>query len=258
MVVSGDRIRSVGTEVPAHVEVMDLSRYTGIPGLIDVHTHMTYFWDQTPGINPFQQHAARMPSVNVYLAQENARRTLEAGVTTVRDLGALDYDDIAMRDLINQGAMVGPRMFVAGYAIQVSTRPARPGFVEPSGGVADGVPEVLRVVRQQIAAGADWIKMIGSTREEYPVGSMMGYQTYTFDEMKAAVEVAHQYGKRIAIHSYGPSGARDAVRAGADSIEHAMDMDDATLADMVRRGTFFVPTIDTIRYYLELRNQTPL
>jgi imidazolonepropionase-like amidohydrolase len=193
-----------------------------------------------------------MPAVTVFLAQENARKTLEAGVTTVRDLGAQDYTDIAMRDLINRGAMRGPRMFVAGYGLQVTKEPAKPGFVTPEGGRADGVAEVLRVVQQQVAAGADVIKMYGSTGSDQDVS---GDQTFTFEEMKAAVDAAHQAGKRIAIHSYGPAGARDAVRAGADSVEHATDMDDETIAEMARRKTFYVPTIDHNRYYVENREQ---
>ncbi len=107
-------------------------------------------------------------------------------------------------------------------------------------------------MRQQIAAGADVVKMYGSTGSDQDVS---GDQTFTYDEMKAAVDVAHNMGKRIAIHSYGPDGARDAVRAGADSIEHATDIDDETLREMVRRKTFYVPTIDHNRYYAEYREQ---
>jgi imidazolonepropionase-like amidohydrolase len=245
-------VGAVDSAVRPDAEVIDLTRYTGIPGLIDVHTHMTFHWDGAPGTRPWQQLAKRTTAVNVFLAQENARKTLDAGVTTVRDLGASEYADIAMRDLINRGAMLGPRMFVAGYGLQITSQPARPGFSAPTGGKADGVPEVLRVVRQQVAAGVDVIKMYGSTGSDQDVS---GDQTFTFEEMKAAVDAAHHLGKRIAIHSYGPDGARDATRAGADSIEHATDIDDQTLAEMARRGTFYVPTIDHNRYYAEYREQ---
>src|SRR6202023_3931954 len=102
------------------------------------------------------------------------------------------------------------------------------------GGIADGVPEVLKVVRQQIAAGADVVKMYGSTGSDKDV---TGFETYTYEEMKAAADVAHKAGKRIAIHSYGPEGARDAVRAGADSVEHAIDIDDETFRTMVKQAT---------------------
>src|ERR1700721_1698890 len=109
--------------------------HRAIPGLIDVHTHITYYWDQTSNVRPFdQQSGSRLPAVTVFLAEENARRTLEAGVTTVRDLGANDWDDIAMRDLINRGSMIGPRMFVAGYGLYVADSPPRPGHPTPPGG----------------------------------------------------------------------------------------------------------------------------
>src|SRR6202030_3439607 len=175
-------------------------------------------------------------------------RTLEAGVTTVRNLGSDQYMDIAMRDLINRGEMIGPRMFVCGYGLYITATPFRKEGTPPVGGIADGVPEVLKVVRQQIAAGADVIKMYGSTGTDDDV---TGFETYTFEEMKAAVDIAHPFGKKIAIHSYGPDGARDAVRAGTDSVEHATDVDDATIREMAKRGTFYVPTIDHNRYYID-------
>jgi imidazolonepropionase-like amidohydrolase len=229
--------------------VIDLRRYTAIPGLIDVHTHLTFYWDQTSSVHPFeQQDGSRLPAINVFLAQENARRTLEAGVTTVRDLGSSDWDDIAMRDLINRGAMVGPRMFVAGYGLYVAGAAPRPGYSSPSGGRADNLGDIMRVIREEIAAGVDVIKMFGSTGTDKDV---TGFQTYTYEEMRAAADLAHKYGKRLAVHTYGPDGAKDAVRAGADSVEHATDMDDDTIAEMVRHGTFYVPTIDHNRYYVD-------
>jgi len=237
VVVDGDRIQRVGTEAPAEgMAVIDLSRYTGLPGLIDVHTHLTY--GPAPG-------SARAPVVNMVLGQEAARKTLEAGVTTVRDMNAAEYMDVALRDLIAAGAAVGPRMFVVGYGLHITrTRTGLP----PTPGTVDGPDAAMRVAREQIAAGADWVKMFGSTGSGQDVS---GQQTFTYEEMKAAVDATHALGKRIAVHSYGPSGARDAVRAGADSVEHATDMDDATIAEMVRRGTFYVPTIDHNRYYAE-------
>jgi imidazolonepropionase-like amidohydrolase len=249
--IRGDRISDVSTDasiIPAGAEIIDLRRFTAIPGLIDVHTHTTYYWDQSSKVSPFDQAAGpRLPAVSVFLAQENARRTLEAGVTTVRDLSANDWDDIAMRDLINRGAMIGPRMFVAGYGLAVADAPPHPGYVRPLGR-ADNEDEIKRVIREHVAAGVDVIKMFASTGTDKDV---TGYQTYTYEEIKTAVELTHKYGLRIAVHSYGPDGARDAVRAGADSVEHATDMDDATIAEMARRGTFYVPTIDHNRWYVE-------
>ncbi|OGX87813.1 amidohydrolase [Hymenobacter glacialis] len=253
ILVKTDRIVAVGPEkdviVPATAEILDLRAYTAIPGLIDAHTHMTFYWDKAPGTTPWQQLGTLGPAVTVFLAQENARKTLETGVTTVRDLGSSDNMDLAMRALINRGAMHGPRMFVAGNGLHISSSPYKVGAV-PDPGQCDGVAEVQRVARQQLAAGADWIKMYGSTGSDQDV---TGFQTFGYEEMKAAADVAHRTGKRIAIHSYGPDGARDAVRAGTNTVEHAIDLDDATLAAMARQGTIYVPTVEHNRYYIAHR-----
>ena len=248
VIIEDGRIKSVesGTTPPAGVTLIDWSRYYGLPGMIDAHTHMTYYWDHRPGTRPLAE--MRMPAVTVFLAQENARKTLETGVTTVRDLGSQDYMDIAMRELIDRGAMVGPRMFVCGYGLSTPW-PGLPGQPEkPSPGEASSPEQVMQAVRRQIAAGADVIKMYGSEGGFDNVGTQ---ETFTYEEMKAAVEVAHTMGKKIAIHSYGPEGARDAVRAGTDTLEHAVDIDDDTLKLMVKQGTYYVPTIDHNRYYIE-------
>ncbi len=239
VLVEGDRIVSVGTSlsvIPSDAEIIDLSAYTGLPGLIDVHTHMTQGQKPNSGYSPV---------VNMVLGQEALRKTLEVGVTTVRDLDASEYMDIAMRDLINMGKMVGPRMFVVGCGLRSHFAA---GSAMPGCGLIDGPTEFMRAARKQLAAGADWVKVFGSTGGGDDV---TGFQTVTFDEMKAAADVTHALGKRIAIHSYGPAGARDAVIAGADSLEHATDMDDETIAEMVRRNVFYVPTIDHNRYYIE-------
>jgi len=251
VLIDGDRIKNVTTDaaaIPAGAETIDLSKYTGLPGLIDVHTHMTIYTDETLGVPMLKQTVNVNPGYAVFMARKGALRTLEAGVTTVRDLGADQYMDIAMRDLINHGEMIGPRMFVATYGLNITATAFKPGGTPLAGGVADGVPEVLKTVRQEIAAGADVIKMFASTGTDDDV---TGFQTYNYEEIKAAVDIAHQFGKKVAIHSYGPDGARDAVRAGTDSLEHATDMDDATIAEMAKRGTFYVPTIDHNRYYLD-------
>ena len=253
ILVKADRIVAVGPEkdvvIPANTETLDLRAYTAIPGLIDAHTHMTFYWDKAPGTTPWQQIGTLGPAVTVFLAQENARKALETGVTTVRDLGSSDNMDLAMRALINRGAMHGPRMFVAGNGLHISSSPYKVGAV-PDPGQCDGVAEVQRVARQQLAAGADWIKMYGSTGSDKDV---TGFQTFGYEEMKAAADVAHHAGKRIAIHSYGPDGARDAVRAGTNTVEHAIDLDDATLATMAQQGTIYVPTVEHNRYYIAHR-----
>src|SRR6202140_2640692 len=166
VVVDGGKIRAVTTDasaIPTGAEIIDLSKYTGLPGLIDAHTHMTFYTDETPGVPMLKQMANIVTAMEVFLARKGAMRTLEAGVTTVRDLGSDQYMDIAMRDLINRGEMTGPRMFVCGYGLYITATPFKKEGTPPAGGIADGVPEVLRAVRQQIAAGADVIKMYGST-----------------------------------------------------------------------------------------------
>ena len=256
VVTNADTIVSVGTgaaAVPRGARVIDLRRYTGIPGMIDAHTHLTYYWDGTPGTDPWQQSGRRRSQVTVFLAQENARKTLETGVTTIRDLGASEYSDLAIRDLINRGAMPGPRVFAAGYGLRrapATTQPnAPPG---PPRGRLTGVEDVAAAVKAQVDAGADVIKVYGSTGSGADV---TGRQTLTYEEMKAIVDAAHASGKRVAIHSYGPDGGRDAVRAGAESVEHPIDLDDSTFALMVAQGTFYVPTIDHNRYYAEYHEQ---
>ena len=136
VIVENDRVRSINTgdEIPADAEVIDLRRYTGIPGMIDSHTHITYYWDGAPDTTPRRQ-PARHVAVTVFLAQENARKTLAAGVTTVRDLNAAGGADIAMRDLINMGAMVGPRMFVSGTGLRSSASFCT-GFISIAGTTA--------------------------------------------------------------------------------------------------------------------------
>ena len=241
VVIEGDRIARVETDeraIPNGAETIDLRRYTGIPGLIDAHTHITYYWNRQPGTRPLGQR--RRPAVTVFLAQENARRTLETGVTTVRDLGAANETDFAMRDLIEMGAMLGPRMFVSGQ-----------GLSSRAGATPD--PEAMRrTAEERIKAGSDWIKVYGSRGSFDSVDTT---QTVTFDEMKAIVDAAHALNHRVAIHSYGPSGVKDAVRAGADSVEHGIDLDDETIAEMVKRGTVWVPTIDHNRYYVDAKDE---
>jgi imidazolonepropionase-like amidohydrolase len=241
VLVQDDKIQSVTANgsIPAGAKTLDLSRYTGLPGLIDSHTHMTFYWDRSTGATPLHQ-PPRHVAVTVFLAQENARKTLEAGVTTVRDLNGLEGADLALRDLINRGAVIGPRMFVAGAGIRYTTY-RRPGVTDP-------VAEAVKLTKSLLASGVDWIKIYASTGI---ADDLTGDQTVTYDEMKAIVDTAHAAGRKVAVHSYGPAAARDAIRAGADTLEHATDMDDATIAELVQKKIWYVPTINHNQHYLD-------
>ena len=241
VVIENGKIQSVATNtpVPAGAELIDLSRYTAIPGMIDVHTHMTYYWDPASGTDPRRQ-PPRHVAVTVVLARANAMETLEAGVTTVRDLNGFDGADTAMRDLINMGAMIGPRMFVSGPGL-------RDNVIRPPG-ITDTPAQAAKEAKAVLDAGADWVKVFGSTGGGDDV---TGDQTVSFEEMKAIIDTAHAAGHKVAIHSYGPDAARDAIRAGTDSLEHATDMDDATIAELVRKKTWYIPTINHNQHYFD-------
>jgi imidazolonepropionase-like amidohydrolase len=254
IIVSGDTITRVAgpnDALPPNAQVLDLTRYTAIPGLIDAHTHVTYYWDPASGTDPWRQ-PRRTPEMTVQVARQNGIAALGAGVTTMRDLGASNYTDIALRDSINKAGWVGPRLFVAGYGLSRARPPYRPNTdtTRTMRGQIFNISQIPEAVQQQVDAGADYIKMYGSTGSGADV---TGDEKFSFDEMRTAVDAAHRLGKRIAIHSYGPQGGRDAVLAGTNSLEHAIDLDDATLAEMVKRGTFYVPTIDHNRYYAEYK-----
>lgn len=248
ILVHADTVLRVGTGttmIPKGATIFDLRRYTAIPGLIDVHTHMTFVRDKaTPLAN-----GPRARDSVIVAAATNLRRTLETGVTTVRDLGASNYADIGIRDAVNSGAMIGPRLFVAGYGLSKVSAPPVAG--QPSlaarGRVRDTM-DIKDAVKAQVDAGADWIKMYGSTGT---YANVTGVQTFTDVEMRVAVETAHRFKRPIAIHSYGDSGGRAALRAGAESVEHPAGFDDATLAEWAKRGTMYVPTIDHNRFYAE-------
>ena len=240
VVVEDDRIRSVSADgaVPSGAQTIDLSRFTGIPGMIDMHTHVTYYWNGNPGTNPRRQ-GPRHVAITVVLSQRNGMKALEAGVTTLRDLNASGGADIDLRDLINMGALVGPRLFVSGAGLH--GLPEIPDLM-------DKVAEQIKQTETVLAAGADWVKVFGSTGG---FDNVTGDQTVSYEEMKAIVDTAHAKGHKVAIHSYGPAGARDAIRAGCDTLEHATDMDDTTIAEMVSKKIWYVPTIDHNQYYVE-------
>jgi imidazolonepropionase-like amidohydrolase len=224
VVIDGDRIVSVGAgsgAIPAGAEIVDLRPLAAIPGLIDAHTHMTYVWDGAPGTTPLKQ-PRREPAQTIEAAAANARKTLDAGETTVRDLGA------------------SAGMFVSGQGLSAG---------RAGGPAVDAIPAL---VDTRIKAGSDWIKVYASRGSFQSVETT---QTLFSDQLKAIVDTAHARGIRVAIHSYGGAGVKDAVRAGADSVEHGIDLDDETLAMMARQGTVWVPTIDHNRYYVDAKDE---
>ena len=193
VLVDDTKIVAVGARVavPKGAVEVDLRRYTAIPGLIDLHTHITYYWDHAPQTTPLKQ--GQRPANELFeRAFDNARKTLETGVTTIRDLGASRDVDYNMRDAVNSRQKVGPRMFVAGA-----------GLSAPRGGTPNTLDQWRQAVALRVQSGSDWIKVCGSRGSYQSVDTT---QTLTFDDMKAIVDGAHAAGKPVAIHSYGASG----------------------------------------------------
>jgi imidazolonepropionase-like amidohydrolase len=249
ILIEGERIKEVGSlailsaRIPKDATIIDLGSAAVLPGLIDCHTHITSQIE-----NYLDDIFRKSPIDYAVIAHIYARKTLEAGFTTVRDLGSGEFIDVSLKNAINEGKIPGPRLLVAGYALS-----ATGGHGDLSGfspylsfnnfsGVVDGVDEIRKKIRWNIKYGADLIKFLataGVLSEEESVGAPQ----FSMEEMKAIVEEAAMWGKKVAAHAYGADGIKMAIRAGVTSIEHGSLLDEETIVLMKQHGTYLVPTI---------------
>ncbi len=252
IVIDGDKIVSVGpaASVPAGAEVINLPNSTVLPGLIDAHTHLT--GDNTK--LGYESLGISIPR-EALTGTKNAKITLEAGFTTVRNVGAAGYSDIALRDAINDGDVPGPHILASGPPLGITgghcdenLLPSE--FHYSAEGVSDGVPAVQHKVRENIKYGADVIKFC-ATGGVMSKGDDPNASQYTPEEMKAIVADAHRLGRRVAAHAHGAQGVAWASDAGVDSIEHGHLMDDNAIATLKKNGTYLVPTLYLTEWWSE-------
>lgn len=254
IVVRDDRIERTGSassiDIPAGANVVDLSDATVLPGLIDMHVHLT----GDPDAHGYKNLAASIPR-NALFGAANARRTLSAGFTSVRNVGAGGYADIALRDAINHGDVPGPRMRVTGPALGITgghcdNNLLPPRFESFSDGVADGPWEIRKQIRENAKYGADVTKFC-ATGGVLSKGTSVGKQQYTLQEMATIVAESHQRDRKVAAHAHGTEGIKAAITAGVDSVEHASMIDDEGIRMARDAGTFLVMDIYVDTYILE-------
>ena len=255
IVIRGNRIESVGGEAPAGARMIDLSNMTVLPGLIDTHTHI-FLQGEDPAEGGYDVQLLKYPlAYRAARAAVSARRALEQGFTTIRDVeteGA-GYGDVGIKQAINEGRIPGPRMFVVTRAISTTGGYNLEGYapeIEVPKGVQiiDGPVEARKAAREQLDHGADWIKVYMTHRSWVDKqGNLFSQPTLTLEEIRAISDEAHAWRKKVACHAYGGEGLHRALDGGCDSIEHGLDLDDAAIAQMVRQGTWLVPTLSV--YY---------
>jgi imidazolonepropionase-like amidohydrolase len=253
IVIEGDKIVSAGpaSAVPsaADTTIINLPTATVLPGLIDAHTHLTF--------NPrfgYEMLGISVPR-EALIGAHNARVTLEAGFTTVRNVGARAYSDVALRDAINAGDVPGPRMLVSGPALSITGGHCDNDLLPfeyhaTNDGVADGVESVQHKTREIIKYGADLIKVC-ATGGVLSKGDDPNASQYTLEEMKAIVADAHRLGRKVAAHAHGAQGVIWASEAGVDSVEHGHLMNDAAIATLKKNGTYLVPTLYLVDWQRE-------
>ena len=259
LVVEGERIKSVqdaSFSVPAGAKVLDLSSDYVLPGLIDCHTHLGARADKYDPINSFKE----TPFSSAYASVVNARRTLDAGFTSVRDVGSLPFLAVDLRNAINEGLILGPRIVASGPPLsitgghgdlngyspetQVHMFPEQRDF-----SIADGPEQVRETVREQVKYGVDVIKILASGGV-LSKGDQPGAPQYTLEELKVAADTAHMAGRKIAAHAHGAQAIQWAIEAGIDSIEHASLVDDEGIRLAKQHGTYFVMDIYDDDYIL--------
>lgn len=228
-------------KAPADAVRIELPTATVLPGFIDAHTHLTM--DPKFGYETLALSGSRQALIGA----KNARLTLLAGFTTVRNVGAKDFSDVALRDAINAGDVPGPRMLVSGPPLSITGGHCDNNMLPfeyhaTSDGVADGISAVQHKVRENIKYGADLIKVC-ATGGVLSLGDNPQHSQYTLEEMKAIVADAHRLGRKVAAHAHGAEGIRWAAEAGVDSVEHGSYIDDAGIAAMREHGTYLVPTL---------------
>jgi imidazolonepropionase-like amidohydrolase len=262
VLVEGDRIKQVGPglTVPAGAQVVDLGGFTCLPGLIDNHTHILLQGDITTADYDAQLLKESIPYRTIQ-ATMAARTALMNGFTTLRDLeteGAM-YADVDVKNAINRGVIPGPRMFVATRALAPTGMYPLFGYSwelrMPEGvQIVDGADGVRRAVREQVKYGADWIKYYSDRRYFMRDGALHSWANFTDEEAGALVAEAHRLGRNVAAHAIGREGIESALRAGADTIEHGYGLDEEMMDLMVRRGTYWCPTIFVGSYVAEGRS----
>ena len=253
IVIEGEKIVAVGnasTTIPEDAVVIDLSDSFVLPGVMDVHTHVVGNLDNYFFAGYFQSpHRATIGGV------VNVQKTLLAGFTTIRNVGASDYADIAIRNAINAGEIPGPRMAVSGPSLGITgghcdNNALNSSFEERADGVADGPWEVRAQVRKNIKYGADLTKFC-ATGGVFSKGTKVGMTQYTLEEMQAIVDESHTHERKVAAHAHGNEGIKRAIVAGVDSIEHASFLDREAVQMGIDRGTFFALDIYNTEYTLE-------